>query len=92
MTEKIKHAIKEKHQILFWTDAETAASLQEFADKSPFLGVTCMITQTKENGAVQIRYYTQGTSRTELNERMIGFFLSYAQRIKMDSLKALAEK
>jgi len=90
MTEKTKPQ-KEKHQVLFWTDAETAKSLSDFAEKSPHLGVSCLITQQKESGAVQLRYWTQGTSRTELNERMIGFFLSYAQRLKFDLLREMAK-
>jgi len=78
---------KDKHQVHFWTDAETAGELMRFADQSPYLGVTLTKLAETETGAVQLRYWTQGNTKTELNERMIGFFLSFSTRRQLDQLK-----
>lgn len=82
-------ATKDKQQVHFWTDEKNAAALIAHADKNPHLGVTINEIARKETGAVQLRYYTQGITRTELNERMVGFFLSYAENARMEALERM---
>jgi hypothetical protein len=87
-----KQTQKDKQQVHFWTDEKNAAALIAHADKNPHLGVTINEIARKDTGAVQLRYYTQGITRTELNERMIGFFLSYAERAMVEAIERMIDK